>query len=195
MNHIEAYKVKYTTLVQLFIVAMFFIACENDLAKVEQVIPKEMANVEVAKGVELIYSDSAVVRVKIKSDKMLTHSQKGKQVKQEFPEGIAVDFFSERQRVQSRLTARYAVRFEKRDEIEIRDSVVWASAKPETLETEELIWDEKNKKVYSNRFVKITTATDVIYGYGFEANEDFTKWKINAVQGQMGIEDFNKQFK
>lgn len=185
----------FSFLFKLSFLLFLFTACENDLAQIEKVVPKEMTNVEIAKGVELIYSDSAVVRVKIESEKMLTHSEKRKQVKQEFPEGIAVEFFSDRQRVQSRLTANYAVRYEKREEIEIRDDVVWKSAKPETLETEELIWDEKNKRIYSNRFVQITTATDVIFGYGFEANEDFTKWKINAVQGQMGIEDFNKQFK
>lgn len=186
------YPIQYLGYLLLFFVVLT--ACENDLADVERLSPKESVNVEVAKEVELIYSDSAVIRVVVSSPEMLTHNLKGKQMKQEFPDGIAVDFYNERSRVQSELTARYAVRHEDKKEIEIRDSVVWKSLKPEILETEELIWDEKKERVYSKRFVKITTPTDIIYGYGFEANEDFTKWKITAVTGQMGIEDFNKQF-
>ena len=58
----------------------------------------------------------------------------------------------------------------------------------EQLETEELIWDEKKEKVYSNKFVKITKPDEKIYGYGVEANQDFTRWKINAIEGELKVD-------
>ena len=175
----------------LLFLSLAFFACDNDLATIDAAINEKQIVVEKTKEVELIYSDSAVIRVKIKAPLMLTHLEKVNPY-QEFPEGIEVDFYNERQRVTSHLTANYAIRYEKKREIIIRDDVVWQSGKPETLETEELIWNEKDKNVHSNRFVTITTPEDVIYGYGFEANEDFTYWKIDAPQGQMSVEEFEK---
>ena len=61
------------------------------------------------------------------------------------------------------------------------------SKKNETLNAEELIWDEKNGKIYSDKFVKITTADEIIYGEGFEANEDFTNYKIKNIKGTINI--------
>lgn len=166
---------------------MLSYSCENDIAKVRALVPEDEINKEIAEEVEMIYSDSAVVRVRIRGGKMFTYKE-GKQTLQEFPEGIAVDFFDERQRIQSKLTANYAIRYDGKKEILIRDNVVWKSETPETLETEELIWSEKDAKVYSKRFVKITTPNDVLYGYGFEAEEDFSKWQITAPQGEIGVD-------
>ena len=87
------------------------------------------------------------------------------------------------------MTADYAIRHEQKKQIVVRDNVIWKSAKPETLETEELIWDEQNAKVHTNRFVKITTIEDIFYGYGLEANEDFSWWKITAPEGKMQVEE------
>ena len=41
----------------------------------------------------------------------------------------------------------------------------------------------KKQKLLSDEFVKITTKDQIIYGDGFEANEDFTKYKIFKTRG------------
>lgn len=172
----------------LILFIILFAACENDLEQIQELDAHEFVNKEWTKNVELIYSDSAIVRTIIRADEMINYSET--ELKQEFPKGIKVEFFNERQRINSTLTANYAIRYENRKEIVVQDDVVWKSSKPETLETEELIWDEKNAKVRSNRFVKITTPDDVFYGYGLEANEDFSWWRIEVPQGEMGVEEF-----
>ena len=145
-------------------------------------------DVETTTGVELIYSDSAIVNVIVKAHKMLTDAKRGEK-KQVFPEGVDVDFYNSQGRIQSELTCKMATRFEKDKRILMQDSVVWKSGKGEILDTEELTWDEKNQKVFTKRLVKITTAQDVIHGYGFEADQGFTKWKITRPQGEMGVEN------
>ena len=112
-----------------------------------------------------------------------------KSPRQEFPNGIKVDFYNGNDKSVSWLTANKATRYDRKKEIIMQDSVVWQSKKNEILESEELIWNESTKKVSSNRFVKITTEEDIIYGYGFEAEEDFTKWKILAPQGTMSVKN------
>ncbi len=165
------------------------IACQNELPKIAEVIPEELIDQELATEVELIYSDSAIIRVIVMGDTMITHTKNRSNAEQEFPAGIKVDFYGPSRRVQSELTSKYAIRYEAKKQIVIRDSVVWKSKEPEILETEELIWDERDEKVFSKRFVKITTPEDVFYGYGFEADQEFKKWKILAPMGEMQLKE------
>lgn len=171
----------------LLILLLALAACQNDLSEVEKIIPRKDVFLETAHDVRLLYSDSAVVKVQVEGGKMVRHLDK-EDPRDEFPDGIAVSFFGGRNKVNSTLTAKFAVRYEGKKQITVRDSVVWISKQGEKLETEELIWDEENEKVYSNRYVRITNAEEVIYGYGFEANQDFTEWRIKQIEGQMKVE-------
>ncbi len=171
----------------LSVIGFALVSCDGDLEAVPVEIQKEMVAKEVAKDVELLYSDSAVVRVRVMGPTMMRHLDKG-DPRQEFPDGVTIDFLGEGGKVQSYLTSKYAMRKENKDEVVIQDSVVWKSKQGEQLETEELIWDNKNRKMHSSKFVKITKPGEVVYGYGFEANEDFTVWKIKAMEGIMNVE-------
>jgi len=113
---------------------------------------------------------------------MLRHLDREKP-RQEFIDGVNVTFFSPNNRAQSTLTAKHAVRYDKTNQIHITKNVVWESANGERLETEELIWEERSGRVYNNnRFVTVIKSDEIIYGHGFEANQDFTEWTINAIE-------------
>lgn len=168
----------------IFLTLPFIIfACKGDLKVLDYEVNEEQLSYEEAWDINMIYSDSAIVRVNILGPRMLRILDRA-DPRQEFPDGIKVVFYNENRKPQSTLTAKYAVRFDKKNEILIRDSVVWQSQNGERLETEELIWEEQKERVYSHRFVKITKPDEIIYGYGFEANQDFTEWTINAVEGE-----------
>jgi LPS export ABC transporter protein LptC len=162
-------------------------SCENDLAEVNQVVTQDELKYETMRNVELLYSDSAILRVKVNGDKMLRYLDMNNPT-QEFPEGINVDFFGPNGRTQSQLSANYALRYEKKNEIIVQDSVVWESKRDDRLETEELIWDEKNNRVYTKKFVKNTRPEEIVYGYGFEADQEFKRWEINAITGRIKVE-------
>ena len=178
---------QYTRFLFLLLLALCSMTCRNDLAAVQEIVAKERLAIESAREVSMLYSDSAVVRVRIQGPLMLRHLQ-GKEPYQEFPEGVLVEFFGPGQKVQSQLTAKYAIRYEGKNEVTVRDSVVWQSLENERLETEELVWDDQKHIVYSDRFVKITKPDEVLYGYGFEANEDFSSLKIKALEGKIKVD-------
>ncbi len=169
------------------IVLFLFYSCKNDLEEIDKVINREMIAVETAKDVAMLYSDSAIVKVRIEGPLMIRHLDR-ENPRQEFTDGVKVVFYAYGQKVESVLTAKYAIRSEKENQIIVRDSVVWESYKGEKLETEELIWEEREEKIYTNRFVTITKPDEVIYGYGFEANQDFSSWTIKAVEGELKTE-------
>jgi hypothetical protein len=71
--------------------------------------------------------------------------------------------------------------------MEARKNVVVVNEKGERLNTEHLIWDEKKEKLLSDDFVKITTKDEIFYGNGFEANQDFTKYRIYKLKGTISL--------
>ena len=69
-----------------------------------------------------------------------------------------------------------------------RGNVLLYNAQGEKLRTSELIWNEVDKIVYSNKFVRITRADGDIQGYGFKADQDFKNVEILAVEGEKEYE-------
>lgn len=166
-------------------------SCKNDLAEIQRFVQEEETTFETISDFKTLYSDSAIVRVRIEGPKMLRYLDEN-DPQQEFPEGMKVEFFSPNKKVTSRLTSKYGLRLEKDRQVIVRDSVVWESLNKERLETSELIWDEKTEKVFTNKFVVIRRPGEIIYGYGFESNQDFTYSKIRSIVGQLEVENFKK---
>jgi LPS export ABC transporter protein LptC len=163
-------------------------ACKNDLASIENAFPPEAAFREEILNFEMLYSDSSRVRVKVQGPVLWRHLDE-ENPRQEFPKGIEVIFYDPNLRVNSRLTANSAVRQEKENQIVVRDSVVWQGLNDERLETEELIWDEKARKVFSHKFVVIRRRDEIIWGHGFESDQDFSRSRIKAIEGRIKVED------
>jgi LPS export ABC transporter protein LptC len=172
----------YSIINSLLIVFWFCAACANSLEDLERIKVEERGNIERATDVEILYSDSAIVRLRIKAPYMrnLLDNQKPRR---EFPKGVWVDFFDANQQRTSQLTAKYAEYKEMEKIIELRDSIELWNYKNERLETEQLIWNEATSRIYTDKFVKITTPTQTIWGYGFSSNMEFTAWEMDSVSG------------
>lgn len=173
------------------IVGLFSTACKEEHAETRQVFTQDDVAVEVASDVEILYSDSAIVRVRVTGPVLLNYSER-EDPRQEFPAGIRFDFLQADQSIRSTLTAKTAVRQQEKGLIIARDSVVMETVKKEKLETEELIWDEKAGKVRTDKFVKVSQPGEVVYGFGLEAEQDFSYWKILVPKGRIKVEQINE---
>ncbi len=166
-------------------------ACRSDLKPKPQVFTQDDVAVELVRDVEILYSDSAKVRVRVVGPVLHNFNDK-ENPRQEFPEGVRVEFLDEQLKITSTLTSKFAIRMQEKGQILARDSVVFTSVKGEKLETEELIWDEKSEKVHTEKFVKVSKPGEVIYGYGLEAAQDFSYWKIIVPKGKIKVGDLDK---
>ena len=171
--------------IYLLLLFLVLASCEPDIQKVQLIAEKDKLPLESADNVELLYSDSARVKVKLTAGRMERYV--GEDPYLELPKGVVVLFYNDSLEVKSSLRANYAVRYENRNIMEARNDVVVINEKGEKLNTEHLIWDEKESKIYSDEFVKITTGDEIIYGNGFEANEDFTRYKIFNIKGTINL--------
>jgi LPS export ABC transporter protein LptC len=172
-----------TRLSLAILILAFMTGCENDLEKVKLYSKGKEIPQESAKSIKIIYSDSARVKVEITAP-VLNHFESDNSYI-EMPKGLHTLFYNNRMEVNSRLDAKYGIRYEKEQRMEARKNVVVVNEKGDTLETEHLIWDERKEKLISDEFVKITTKDEIIFGNGFEANQDFTKYKIFNIKGTL----------
>ncbi len=166
------------------------VACENDLAEVQKFIVEDQVAIEVGEEVEVIYSDSGRVQMKVIAPILHRHLDK-KEPKREFPNGLEVYFIGEDQNVESWLKGKYAIEIENKQLTTIRDSVVLVNKNGEKLETDHLIWDQKSGKIYTEQLVRMTTIDKRIWGYGFEADREFKTWSIKAVKGELKVDPNN----
>lgn len=170
---------------------LLVLACKESIKETRQVFTQDDLAVEVGKEVEILYSDSAVVRVRVLGPTLHNHSGR-ERPRQEFPEGIKMEFLLPDLSVRSVLTAKMATRYQEEGRIVARDSVVLTTIKQERLETEELSWDEKTSKIRTDKFVKVTQPGEIIYGYGLEAEQDFSYWRILVPKGRIKVDQINE---
>jgi len=156
----------------------------NEITKKEDVYPSE-----IIKGLDIIYSDSAVVKTHITAPLMKHFTVNIKEPYEEMPEGVYIEFFNEKNEVKSTMKAKYAIRYDQTKKMEARDHVVVVNENGETLLTDQLVWDELTRKIKTYSKVTICTKKDTIRGSGMEANEDFSEWEITKPVGNFGVND------
>jgi LPS export ABC transporter protein LptC len=156
-------------------------ACKNDLKKVND-LTSQKGNAEVSTDIEAIYSDSGKVKAKLTAPKMVRYIT-AKDPTVELPNGLKVIFYDKDMSEKSTLRANNGVRFLNNGVTRLRGNVVAVNAKGDTMNTEELFWNENSQRVYSNSFTKVRTKKEVILSDGFESNVGFTDYTFKNIHG------------
>ncbi|MBP7821985.1 MAG: LPS export ABC transporter periplasmic protein LptC [Saprospiraceae bacterium] len=177
----------------MLILAMGISACSKESITTDTTrYTEDDVQREVAEDVEVLYSDSSRVRVRITAPKLIMYTVID-DPRQEFAEGIKIEFLDNAGLSQGYMTAKYALRYENKGETILKDSIVWQSNKNEKLETEELIWSEREELLHTNKFVTLSRPDEVILGYGFKAKQDFSHAEVShRVVGKINITDLKK---
>ena len=100
-----------------------------------------------------------------------------------YPKGMKVTFYSDdgRKTVINTLTAKYG-KVDKAKNLYIMRVDVQVANVPQQqrMNTEELFFDKTKQLIYtdSTMFVKVTTPTEYLTGYGLTANQNFSRYRI-----------------
>lgn len=164
-----------------------FLACENELEKVNLITQQELLPAEISRDIEITYSDSAKVKMRMKAP--LLERYLGEKPYTEFNEGLEVFFYNSVGEEDSKLKANYAINYTDEKKLVAKGNVILVNRSGDQLNGEHLIWYEKTKRITSNEFVKITTEDEIIYGDGLDANEDFSQYKIKNIKGIINIKE------
>jgi len=133
-----------------------------------------------------LYSDSAKLLIKLQAP-LQQEFENGDRV---FKDGLYVEFFEkEGQEVTSTLKSNYGKQDRNNLFLARGNVVVNNLEKKEKLETEELYWDKRKAKIYTDKFVRITTPEQIIMGNGLQSNQDFSNYRIRDVTGIIDLEE------
>lgn len=161
--------------------------CENDKNEISKITKVDRSPLEKISNLQTIYSDSGIVKVKVNAPLLYKFSYP--RLITELPKGLHIEFYDDSLNVVSELSARYAIHYEAEHKWEARKEVVVINKKHEQLNTERLIWNEKQELISSDKFVKITTPEEIIFGEGFEADQNFTHYRIFKVKGRITVKE------
>ena len=92
------------------LISLLILSCENDIEKVNLITQRSNAPTETGKGLEILYSDSAPIKVKITTPELNRFQTPAPHT--ELPKGVHVDFYNDEMKVTSTLTSKYALRKE-----------------------------------------------------------------------------------
>lgn len=191
MKKSHSHKIRFFSPIVFYFILLFTVACqENDLTKIKAMFNRDNVNVEVADSVNFIYKEGAYTRavVTAKTVKRYTKSQN----KLVFPDGLLVKFYDQLTLI-SILKADYAENDDANQIIKVSGNVYMENSKNEIMETQELLWDMRAKKVSTDKAIKIRTPDNIITGIGFDSNEDFSNYTIRKVSGTVAVDE-NKGF-
>jgi LPS export ABC transporter protein LptC len=142
---------------------------------------------ETAEQVEITYTDSGVLKARLNAPLMVAVKQT-KEPYMEMTKGLKGTFYGNDGAVESYLSSEYAISYNESKKVILRRNVEVMNVKGERLNTEELHWDQKSGKIYTDKFVQITTADQIIMGDGMTANQTFTEWEINRYRGTINLQ-------
>lgn len=154
-----------------------------------------------AQQVTTLISDSGVTRFRITASKWQVYD-KATPPHWEFVDGILLEQFDHNLRTAATLRSDYAYYNEEAELWHLTGNVFATNVNGEQFDTEELFWNQKTERVYSDSAITITqpasktgqdgggvaTAT-VIKGVGFESNQEMTHYTIRRPTGVFPIEN------
>ncbi len=169
------------------VLAGFLFSCVNDLDQVRTVTNDPKAPDEVTANLEIFYTDSGAPKVRIFAKLAETYSVPEKVTK--LKDGIKVDFYNSKGKVVSTLTALYGEVRLVEGEMFVRDSVeLYNYSKQQRMETEELIWNQKDSVIYTEKNVIVRSPSGVVYGKGIRTKQDFSTYTFYRPTGKINTE-------
>jgi LPS export ABC transporter protein LptC len=163
-----------------FSLALFFTSCEEEKTKATF---KEYAGpVEEAEKIQILYSETGKLKVKLNTDKQIKYSNEDKI----FPKPITINFYDPTGAITSTLRSDSG-RFDSKTSIYkvMGHVVVKQLAKRQNLFTTELFWNPATKKTYTDKPTTIESllSGEVIKGVGLDANQDFSIMTMRKTSG------------
>jgi len=92
--------------------------------------------------------------------------------------GLKVDFYNALGQKTTTLTSRRGRIDDRTKDLYAYEDVVAVNDSGVVLKSEELMWKNSDQKIKTDKFVTITTPTEVLQGYGFESDQHLRNYVI-----------------
>jgi LPS export ABC transporter protein LptC len=115
---------------------------------------------------------------KLKAILYADHLRMYENPKQTLIDGVKIEFFDKNEIKTTTLTSKYGKVDDITKNMIAYKNVVAVNDSGVTLTTEELMWRNSDRKISSDKFVKLISDTENIQGYGFESDQSLKNYTI-----------------
>ena len=169
--------------------AILLISCEQSQPTLSD-NQKETLMTEKARDLTVVESENGLRAYRVNTSLLEGYSI-AKEPYREFREGVFLETFKKdtASTKEMTLTANYAINFINRDLWEVKGNVVVTLSDNTTLYTQQLFWDRRADKIYSNVDTKIVNKDGAQYGEGFEspASPPYL-WRFRRYTGALSVD-------
>lgn len=134
----------------------------------------------------VVFSDSGRVRARLKAAHIAMYDERRETL---LDSNIQIDFYNSDGSHSSVLTARRGRVDDATQNMEAFENVVAISDSGTVVKTDYLFWDNRTKKIRSDKFVTVKSPKEELQGYGFEADQNLKNYVIYRVSGSAVVEE------
>ena len=144
------------------------------------------------RDVETLISDSGVTRYRIVTPIWYVYDEV-EEPYWRFPEGLNLNKYDNFFRTEATVRADSAIYLKRKQTWQLDGNVSISNVMNEKFLTQQLFWDQRTHKLYSDSFIHIERTDRVLEGYGFESNEQLTRYTIKKVSGIFPASEFKSK--
>ena len=160
------------------VMLLFWTSCnkkEGDFVDIK--FDPEITPTMSTESVVTFISDSGITRYKLIAQKWLVFD-KAKDPYWHFPEGLYLERFDPSFNIEATIIADTAWNYTAKRLWRLKGNVHVRNMQGEEFRSDELFWDEKQEKVYSDKYIEIKRGDSELKGYGFESNQEMNEYRI-----------------
>ena len=164
-----------------------FCGCESNFKEVQKINYSEFVPSGEADKINLKYTDSGRITAVLVSPKMREYASVDFPFT-EFPKGINVTLYDKNGKM-TFIKSDYATSFKQTNIIDLKGNVKINSQDGQTLETDQLYFDQKNEWFFTEKSFKFTDPKGVSNGKGIDFSKDFKVINSQSIAGEVESAD------
>ena len=175
----------------VLILLIFSISCDDEKInpKINFTIAEENMPIQQSWNSKILFTENGILKGILYTD----YLEAFKKPKEKLLTNVKVEFFNSKGIKTSQLTSKKGRIDDISQDMFAIDSVVAINDSANVkLETEELMWRKEDQKIVSEKFVRITTETEIIEGYGLVSDQHIQNYVIKNVTYQTTTEAVRK---
>lgn len=173
----------------LIFIIITFIGCKQEIKDVVSLnTDPETVPTVVTRHITTLISDSGLTQYRI-SSKIWYIFEEAKKPFWKFPKGLYIEKFDSVFKTEASIRCDSATYFKDEQLWKLDGNVRIQNVKKELILTQQMFWDQRAQKVYSDSFIHIEKNDRIIEGYGFVSNERMTVYELQHPSGIFPIEE------
>lgn len=110
-----------------------------------------------------------------------------------FPEGIDLEQYNKEMQPESNIRSDSATYYSRRRLWRLDGNVVMVNTDGDSFLTQQLFWNQQQRKFYSDSFIHIVRTDRIIEGYGFESEENMRSYTVHRPTGIIPVDQRDRQ--